>query len=90
MTQAATPTTLATLNEGDEILSITNIRGAVIPASLVTTGIHFPLDGSVQRLVVKSAKFYGKGKNQTAAILFTNGGFLRPCAANTPCTVATS
>ncbi len=86
MTQAATPTTLATLTPGDEILSITNIRGAVLPASLVTTGIHFPLDGSVQRLIVKSKRIYGPN----VWLTFTNGGFLRLCDKNTPCTVVAS
>jgi len=78
-----TETTLGQLAEGDEVLRI-----ATTPASIVTTGIPWPTDGSVQRLFVRSAKVYGKGKAATSVILFTNGGFLKPCAANTPCAKA--
>lgn len=78
-----TATTLGQLNPGDEILSITSTQG-VIPASVVTTGILFPTDGTVQRLFVRSAKVFGK----SAIVTFTNGGFLPACAAKTPCTIA--
>jgi hypothetical protein len=78
-----TQTTLGQLAEGDEVLFI-----ADTPASIVTTGIQWPTDGSVQRLFIRSAKAYGKGKAATAVILFTNGGFLAPCAASTPCVKA--